>query len=122
MLVAVLLGGGVLLGLGAMVIDVGQLYQERAELQNGADAAALAVAKSCALGTCAAQPGTAQLRQRERQADGGGGGEPGLRLRHPRRPAPASTGALTDCPAPPPAGHQLRGRAHLHQDLPAARR
>ena len=45
-LVAVLLAGGVLLGLGAMVIDVGQLYQERAQLQNGADAAAVAVAKS----------------------------------------------------------------------------
>jgi Flp pilus assembly protein TadG len=53
-LVAVLFAGGVLLGLGAMVIDVGQLYQERAELQNGADAAALAVAKSCATGVCSA--------------------------------------------------------------------
>ena len=51
-LVALLLGGGVLTGLGALVIDVGQLYQNRAELQNGADAAALAVAKSCATGTC----------------------------------------------------------------------
>jgi Flp pilus assembly protein TadG len=55
--VAVLVGvlvGGVLLGLGAVVIDVGQLYQERAELQNGADAAALAVARSCATGVCTA--------------------------------------------------------------------
>ena len=47
-----LLLGTVLLGLGALVIDVGQLYQERSQLQSGADAAATAVAKSCVLGTC----------------------------------------------------------------------
>jgi Flp pilus assembly protein TadG len=51
-LIAVLIGGGVLLGMGALAIDVGRLYQNRAELQNGADAAALAVAKSCASGAC----------------------------------------------------------------------
>jgi len=51
-LVAIFLAGGVLLGMGALVIDVGRLYQNRAELQNGADAAALAVAKSCASGSC----------------------------------------------------------------------
>jgi Putative Flp pilus-assembly TadE/G-like len=41
-----------LLGMGAMVIDVGALYAERRDLQNGADAAALAVAKDCAEGDC----------------------------------------------------------------------
>ena len=51
-LVAVVLGGGVLLGMAALAIDVGQIYQNRAELQSGADAGALAVAKSCALGAC----------------------------------------------------------------------
>jgi len=51
-LIAVLIGGGVLLGMGALAIDVGRLYQNRAELQNGADAGALAVAKSCASGAC----------------------------------------------------------------------
>lgn len=51
-IVGVLIGAGVLLGIGALVVDVGQMYVERAELQNGADAAALAVAKSCALGEC----------------------------------------------------------------------
>jgi Flp pilus assembly protein TadG len=56
-LIAVLLGGGVLLGMAAMVVDVGQIYQNRAELQNGADAAALGVARQCAQGTCA--PATA---------------------------------------------------------------
>jgi Flp pilus assembly protein TadG len=52
-LVAILIGAGVLFGMAALVVDVGQIYQNRAELQNGADAAALAVAKSCAQGTCA---------------------------------------------------------------------
>ncbi|MBO4206232.1 pilus assembly protein TadG-related protein [Micromonospora echinofusca] len=44
----ILLAGGVLLGMLALVVDVGQLYAEREELQTGADAAALAVAKACA--------------------------------------------------------------------------
>jgi hypothetical protein len=47
-IVAILLAGGVLLGMGALAIDVGQLYWEREELQSGADAAAMAVAKECA--------------------------------------------------------------------------
>jgi Flp pilus assembly protein TadG len=55
-LIAVLLAGGVLLGMGALTIDVGQIYQNRAELQNGADAAALAIATQCADGTCPANP------------------------------------------------------------------
>lgn len=41
-----------MLGITALVIDVGALLDERRQLQNGADAAALAVAKSCALGAC----------------------------------------------------------------------
>ena len=38
----------VVLGFGALVLDIGALVQERRELQSGADAAALAVAKDCA--------------------------------------------------------------------------
>ena len=45
--VAILLST-VLLGMGALVLDVGSLYAERRELQNGADAGALAVAQHCA--------------------------------------------------------------------------
>ncbi|NKX56723.1 hypothetical protein HGG74_19810 [Arthrobacter sp. E918] len=41
-----------LLGFVALAIDVGALYAERAQLQNGADAAALAVAQDCADGSC----------------------------------------------------------------------
>lgn len=37
----------VLIGAGAIAVDVGQIYGERAQLQNGADAGALAVAKAC---------------------------------------------------------------------------
>lgn len=48
-----------LLGFGALVIDVGALVQERRELQNGADAGALAVAKDCAAGSCGAFDATA---------------------------------------------------------------
>ena len=57
------------------MIDVGQLYQERAQLQNGADAAALAVAKSCILGTCTAGTAlsTAQTYANENASDGSAG-------------------------------------------------
>ncbi|MFF0343853.1 pilus assembly protein TadG-related protein [Kribbella sp. NPDC004875] len=47
-LVGVLFATGVVLGMAALTVDAGSLYVERAELQNGADAGALAVAKSCA--------------------------------------------------------------------------
>lgn len=42
----------ILLGVGALVIDLGALYVEKRELQNGADAAALAIAQECAGGDC----------------------------------------------------------------------
>ena len=40
-------------GFAALAIDVGALYSERRQLQNGADAAALSVAQGCAEGACA---------------------------------------------------------------------
>lgn len=43
----------VVIGLGAVAVDVGQIYAERSQLQNGADSAALAVAQACyPKGTC----------------------------------------------------------------------
>lgn len=38
----------VLLGCAAIAVDVGMLYSERAQLQNGADAGAIAIAQDCA--------------------------------------------------------------------------
>jgi hypothetical protein len=46
-IVVMLLATGVLLGMTAMVVDVGQLYAEREELQSGADSAAMTVALDC---------------------------------------------------------------------------
>lgn len=42
----------VLVGAGALAVDAGQIYAERAQLQNGADGAALAVAQVCHKTTC----------------------------------------------------------------------
>lgn len=42
----------VLMGFAAIAVDVGALYAERRELQNGADAAALAIAQRCGRGSC----------------------------------------------------------------------
>ena len=84
-LVAVLLGAGLLTGMCALVIDVGQIYQERAELQNGADAALLADGNASSLT----------------------GGTEGIQLvcgSGSLGACPASTGSLTSCPPPPGAG------------------
>jgi Flp pilus assembly protein TadG len=107
-LVAVLIGTGVLTGMGAMVIDVGQLYQERAELQDGADAAALGVAKSCALGNCT-QVGAVQVAAQlaDDNASNLTGGTANVALvcgSGSLDGCPASTGAMTSCPQAPPAG------------------
>jgi Flp pilus assembly protein TadG len=45
-----IVGSVVLVGSAALALDVGQLYSERRQLQNGADAAAIAIAQSCARG------------------------------------------------------------------------
>ncbi|SDY90869.1 Putative Flp pilus-assembly TadE/G-like [Micromonospora pattaloongensis] len=45
--VAIVLGCGVLLGMAAIVVDVGRLYAEREQLQSGADAAVWAMAEEC---------------------------------------------------------------------------
>lgn len=104
-LVGVLVGGGVLLGMGALVIDVGEMYVERAQLQNGADAAALAVAKSCALGECDESQATTYANRNAGRdqlsevadicaADAAGSALLGS-------PACSSGASMTDCPEPP---------------------
>ena len=63
-LVAVVLGCGVALGMGALVVDVGQLAWERTQLQNGADAAAEAVADDCLASGCAGSTAVTAERTR----------------------------------------------------------
>jgi Flp pilus assembly protein TadG len=55
-IVAVLLV--VLMGFGALAVDVGAMYAEKAQLQNGADASALAIANDCGNGSCGSYSAT----------------------------------------------------------------
>jgi Flp pilus assembly protein TadG len=102
-LVAVLLGGGVLTGMGALVVDVGELYEVRAAQQDGADAGALGVAKSCVLGSC---DSSVAVHYADANASGLTGGSAGVSLvcgsGAGLTGCPTSTGTATDCP--PPAG------------------
>lgn len=60
----------VILGSGALVVDMGALWSERRQLQNGADAAALAVAIDCAKTACTQSQTTALNYARLNAADG----------------------------------------------------
>jgi Flp pilus assembly protein TadG len=107
--VGVLVGmliGSVLLGLSALVIDVGQLYQERAQLQSGADAAALAVAKLCIDSTCTASNAlsTAQTYANDNAADGAAGVGTICGYADSLTACGTSSGAMTACPSPPASG------------------
>lgn len=59
----------VLLGSGALAIDMGALWSERRQLQNGADAAALAVAVDCAKTACTQSQSIALTYARLNSAD-----------------------------------------------------
>jgi Flp pilus assembly protein TadG len=106
LIVAILFGLGVILGMAALTVDVGRLYAERRQLQNGADSAALAVAqdaaRNCSTGACL--PSTrAQSYANANSADGAsavveicGAGWSAV------GPCSAqSTPAITQCPAVP---------------------
>jgi Flp pilus assembly protein TadG len=101
-LIAMMFGAGVLTGMGALVIDAGQLFQERAELQNGADAAALAVAKSCATGTCASSLAAQYANENASALTGNTAAS--LVCGTGLGACPGVTGAQTDCPAAPAGG------------------
>lgn len=53
LIVTVLMAGGAMMGMAALVVDVGHLYIEREELQSGADAAVVRLAAECATGNAA---------------------------------------------------------------------
>jgi hypothetical protein len=61
----------ILFGFTALALDVGNMLQERRQLQNGADAAALAVAKDCTTtSTCGPFTGTADSYADQNASDG----------------------------------------------------
>ena len=49
-----------LMGFAALAIDISALWAQKQQLQNGADAGALAIAQDCARGSCGATGQTAQ--------------------------------------------------------------
>lgn len=114
MLVGVLIASGVLFGMTAVVVDVGGIYAERSQLQNGADAGALAMAKACAKGTEDCTDST--------EADGTAGRYANRNSRDDVSnvdlvcgfdndslllPCPPSTGAKTACPVETPDGEYV---------------
>lgn len=70
-LVAILLVA--LMGFSALAVDVGAMYAEKAQLQNGADSAALAIANQCAKGTCGDTTATGNLFANSNANDGTSG-------------------------------------------------
>jgi hypothetical protein len=113
-LVAVVLGLGALMGVGALVVDVGWIYVEREELQTGADSAGLAVAKNCALspGSCGAAALSIAKSQADRNSKDGVSriaaicGDDRSRPDSPRTVFDCQTalGPRTSCMGSPPAG------------------
>lgn len=124
--VAVLLSA-FLLGLGAIVTDVGSWYSQRAQLQNGADAGALAVAQSCA-GTSGCITTAADKYAPDNHngtldtsakvttgfpCGNSGSASPGL-------PAcPAGTEDGTYCPKPPASGNYVNVHVENSSRVPA---
>lgn len=85
----------VLLGVGAIVIDIGALYAEKRQLQNGADAAALAVAQDCANGDNCGPYGATAIQYADLNAKDGASAVDVVCGVGPGLPA---------CSDPPPAG------------------
>jgi len=104
--IVTILIGAVLLGMGALVVDVGQIYAERAQLQNGADAGALAVAQGCARSASNCVTSTAGSYADENSNDGKSsvdlvcGRDPYGKLAS----CPAVTSGALSCPTTPAYG------------------
>jgi putative Flp pilus-assembly TadE/G-like protein len=106
-IVAIVLGCGVVLGSGALVVDVGRLHVEREELQSGADSAALAVARNCATsaGTCGSRAADLAAGYANGNAKDGTSGVSVVCGTGPGLPAcPAEPGNLSACLGDPPVG------------------
>jgi Flp pilus assembly protein TadG len=112
-LVAVVLGAGVLMGAAALVVDVGNMYAEHGQLQNGADAAALAVAGACASEGCrdaAAQVRTAQKYANANARDGHTKVTLVCGSWDALSACPPPTGGLSDCIGDLPTGNYVEVR------------
>lgn len=107
MTVALLLGSGVLLGMAALVVDVGNLYAERAQLQNGADAGAIKVAQICATDPAACSPDVTDFdavvdRYADRNANDGAAAATACGRGGELRACPPWQDRLTSCVGAPP--------------------
>lgn len=65
----------VLVGFGALAVDLGALWSDKKQLQNGADAGALAIAQACAGGACGDTAGDADRFAAANKFDGNATGE-----------------------------------------------
>jgi Flp pilus assembly protein TadG len=100
-LFVILLGSGLLLGLLALVVDVGRVYLERRVVQNSADAAVLGVAKECGLraASCASEGAAQSLAAglASANAPDGAMGIQQLCGRNPLTGCPAGSGGSNLC-------------------------
>lgn len=103
----------VLLLVGGLIVDVGSWYSVRAQNQNGADGAALAVAASCARGACdttlafqyATTQGSTKSNGNSNGNFGSGGGAVRLVCGNPSPLTPCSDPSIPASPCPTaPAG------------------
>ena len=60
---ALVVAGGLMLGMLALTVDTGRLFVERRAVQNGADAAAMALAQDCALDLASCAPNAASTNR-----------------------------------------------------------
>jgi Flp pilus assembly protein TadG len=105
-IVGILLVTGVVMGFGAISIDVGQMMWERRQLQNGADASALALAQTCARATCTDTDPSSTSINDANASDAANGYQPTAaypngQCGHAIATLPScnpTTGALADCP------------------------
>ncbi|MGR6322741.1 pilus assembly protein TadG-related protein [Micromonospora soli] len=105
--VGLLLSTGVLLGMAALVVDVGNLYVERGQLQNGADGGALRIGQLCATDPVGCSRSGTDLTvvaesYAERSANDDAAAATVCGRGGPLSACPAWQDRLTDCVGPPP--------------------
>jgi Putative Flp pilus-assembly TadE/G-like len=97
-----------LLGIGTIVVDVGSLYAERRQLQNGADAAALAVAIDCVKTTCNGSSTALAMATAQANANANDNATTVTEVCGTATPlsacSPASPAGSWDCPGQPTSG------------------